>query len=139
MKGVPELIVEVAAPRRRVVGAVADLTTERGAFRPAPDRWCVQEVVEHLVLAEQAGIHRVWQAGDGLRRGQPVRTDGPVHRGLPIEEIIARTWKAKEQASPNATWIAICCRSKRSRLARPFHGDHLAQGLPSPGSGPERE
>lgn len=140
MKGVPELIAEIAAARRQVVSAVSGLTTEQGAFKPAPDRWSVQEVVEHLVLAEQAGIHRVWQAADGLRRGQPVWTGEPVHRRLSIEEIIARTWKAKEQAPPNATpqaggplayWVAClqACQPMLEALGESLRGLDLSQGI----------
>src|SRR5437773_1571924 len=103
MAGVPELIAEVAASRQRVLAAVSGLTADQETCRPAPGEWSVPQVVEHLVLAEQAGIQRVWQAAEGVRRGQPVWSGEPVHRGLPIEEVIARTWRAKEQAPPNAT------------------------------------
>ena len=100
---VPELIADVAAARGRVLAAVAGLTADQEAFHPAPGEWSVPQVVEHLVLAEQAGIQRVWQAAEGVRRRRPVWSGDPVHRGLPIEEVIARTWREKEQAPPNAT------------------------------------
>ncbi|MFI5341660.1 MAG: DinB family protein [Candidatus Methylomirabilales bacterium] len=103
MRDVAGLITEVAEARHRVVAAVQSLTTEQGAFKCAPDRWSVQEIVEHLVLAEQAGIHRIWLAADGLRRGQPVWQGEAVHRSLPIEEVIVRAWKPKEKAPPNAS------------------------------------
>ncbi len=100
---VPQLIADVAAARRRVLAAVASLTADQEAFHPAPGEWSVPQVVEHLVLAEQAGIQRVWQAAEGIRRGRPVWTGEPVHRGLPIVEVIAHTWRTKEQAPPNAS------------------------------------
>jgi hypothetical protein len=138
MKGTPELIPEVAAARFRVVRAVNSLTVEQGAFKPGPDRWSIQEVVEHLVLAEQAGIQRIWQAAEGVRRGQPVWTGEPVHRGLPIEEIIAKTWEPKETAPPNATpqgsgplacWVACLegCQPVLEALGQTLRGLDLSQ------------
>ena len=103
MKGIPEYIADVAAARQAVLSAATGLSGEQEAFRPGPQEWSVPQVVEHLVLAEQAGIQRVWQAAEGIRRGRPVWTGEAVHRGLPIEEVIARTWRPKEQAPPNAT------------------------------------
>ena len=91
MQQLAGLIAEVAAARQRVVAAVQGFTPEQEAFRPAPGEWSAPQVVEHLVLAEHAGINRIWQAADGVRRGQPPWRGEPVHRGLPIEAVIART------------------------------------------------
>ena len=134
---VPQLIADVAAARGWVLAAVAGLTADQEAFHPAPGEWSVSQVVEHLVLAEQAGIQRVWQAAEGIRRGRPVWTGDPVHRGLPIEEVIARTWRAKEQAPPNATpqtdgplayWAACLetCQPVLERLSAALDGLDLA-------------
>ncbi len=93
---VPGLIAEVAAARRRVVGAVAGITAAQEAFRPGPEEWSIPQVVEHLVLATQAGINLIWQAAEGVRRGRPVWRGDPVHRGAPIEAVIVRTWELTE-------------------------------------------
>jgi hypothetical protein len=53
--------------------------------------------------AEQSGIIRMWQAADGVRQGAPVWQGEAVHRGKPIETIIAGTWREREIAPPNAT------------------------------------
>ncbi len=137
MKGTAEYIADVWAARRVVLAAATGLSGEQEAFRPGPQEWSVPQVVEHLVLAEQAGIQRVWQAAEGIRRGRPVWTGEPVHRGLPIEEVIARTWRPKEQAPPNATpqtdgplaYWATCldtCQPVLERLGAALDGLDLA-------------
>ena len=90
---VPWLIADVAAARRRVIGAAAGITAAQETFRPGPEEWSIPQVVEHLVLAEQGGINRIWQAAEGVRRGRPVWRGDAVRRGAPIEEVIARTWE----------------------------------------------
>ena len=99
---VPWLVADVAAARRRVIGAVAGITAAQEAFRPGPESWSIPQVVEHLVLATQAGINLIWQAAEGVRRGRPVWRGDAVHRGAAIEEVIARTWELTE-AGPR-TW-----------------------------------
>jgi uncharacterized damage-inducible protein DinB len=39
--------------RTRTLDAVADLTQQQSDFRPAPDRWSVGEVLDHLLIAER--------------------------------------------------------------------------------------
>jgi len=138
MKDVVELIAEVAAARLRLVRAVEGLTTKQGAFKPAPERWSVQEVIEHLVLAEQAGINRMWQAADGAWRGKPVWSGDPVNRGLTIEEVVRRTWRPREVAPPWVTphgegplayWVACLkgCQPVLEALGEALRGLDLSQ------------
>src|SRR5215472_5746528 len=98
-----DLTADVTTARQRVIAAVADVSEARAAWQPAPDAWSVAQVMEHLVLAEQSGIIRMWQAADGVRQGAPVWQGEAVHRGKPIETIIAGTWREREIAPPNAT------------------------------------
>jgi hypothetical protein len=81
---------------------VAGLSTAQGGWKPAPADWSVAECVEHLVLAEQAGVSGMWKAVAGLRQGVPVWTGEAVHRGRSIEDIVARTWAAAQEAPPGA-------------------------------------
>lgn len=100
------LIAAVADARQRVVAAVAGVSPAQEAFRPGAEAWSLPQVVEHLVLATQAGINLIWRAADGVRRGEA------VHWGRPIEAVIAgtwaltepgpRTWKTAERAPENA-------------------------------------
>jgi hypothetical protein len=86
-------IARVAEARAALIAAAADLTGDQERYRPGPQEWSVSEVVEHLWLAEQAGVNRIWQAAIDLRRGQPVWSGDRVHRGLSIEEVIEATWR----------------------------------------------
>jgi hypothetical protein len=143
-----ELIADVAASRQRVVATVQWLTPEQEAFRPAPGEWSVPQVVEHLVLAEQAGINRIWQASEGVRWGQPVWRGEPVHRGVPIEAVIARTWPERAEAplwvvptagGPLVYWVArlLACQPVLEALDETLRGLDLAEVIfPHPLSGP---
>jgi hypothetical protein len=96
------LFADVTAGRRRVLADVAGITEEQAVWQPGPGEWSVAQVVEHLVLAEQSGIIRMWQAALGARSGRPFWQGEPVHRGKPIETIIAETWREREDVPPNA-------------------------------------
>lgn len=79
----------------------AILTGDQASWTPSHGVWCAKDILEHLVLAEHAGIRRIWEAAD-----RHSTTDSPVpspNAGLSIEEIIAKTWKPKEIAPPVAT------------------------------------
>jgi hypothetical protein len=97
-----DLTADVAAARQRVIAAVAGISEEQAVWQPAPDAWSVAQVVEHLTLAEHGGIIRMWQAADGVRNGRPIWDGDAVHRGKPIETIIAETWREREDAPGNA-------------------------------------
>ena len=100
---VSELISQVSDARARALDAVRLLSPEQAAVKPSEAEWSVNEVLEHLVLAEQSGVSKIWAATDGVRRGQPVWSGNHTNRGMDIDEIIARTWKEKETAPPIAT------------------------------------
>ncbi len=68
-----------------------------------------------------------------MRRGVPVWQGEAVHRGRTIEEIIARTWREREDAPPNATpqtngplgyWVASlsACQPVLDALVRHLDG-----------------
>ena len=98
-----ELVAHVAEGRARVAAAVAGLTEAHANFRSAPGEWSIVDNVEHLVLAEQSGLMKIWQSVDAVRAGTPVFTGEHTNIGLPIEEVIRRTWKDREVAPPIAT------------------------------------
>jgi hypothetical protein len=98
MVDIAMLIDEAAQARGRLLDRVRALSSAQGAFKPDPTEWSIAETVEHLVLAEQGSVNRVWAAADGLRRGRPAWTGEPIHRGKPIEQIVAETWAPRQQA-----------------------------------------
>ncbi len=148
MKKLDQLIDEVAQARARFLDAVDGVSPEQAVFKPEPGRWSILEITEHIARAEEAGVFGMWRALDGYRRGEPIWSGDPVHRGLPIEEVVARTWQPKEQvpaiAAPRwggafAYWIARL-RSEQvvlEELAQALSGVVLEEVIyPHPLSGP---
>jgi hypothetical protein len=152
------LITQVKVARSRLLATVTGLGVQQEQFKPGASDWSIANVVEHLVLAEQAGLHRIWQAADDLRRGKPVWSDTALHKGLSIEEIVERTWRVTgigpisirtaEPAPPVATprtdgplayWAACleACQPVLERLGGVLSGLELAQVIaPHVVSGP---
>ena len=129
MRTVRSLVAEVEVARQRTLAAVAGLSTEQGAFKPAPSEWSIGECLEHLFLAEHGGVSGLWKAIEGVRAQRPVWSGEPVHHGLSIEEIVRRTWGPNQQAPDNAAprtggpvvYWATCLESCRPVLARLAH------------------
>ena len=122
MENISQLIAAASAARSRLLDRVRGLSTAQGAFKGDAAEWSIAENVEHLVLAEQGSINRVWAAAEGLRHSQPVWSGESVHRGKAIEQIVAETWAPRQQApdiaaprrrGPLAYWIvAIECNQR---------------------------
>ncbi len=91
------LIDDATRARGRLLDRVRGLSSAQGAFNPDPAEWSIAETVEHLVLAEQGSLNRVWAAADGLRRGRPASTGEPIHRGKSVEQVVAETWAPRQQ------------------------------------------
>lgn len=98
MSKIEELIGEVAAARERFIACVAGFTGEQASFKPSPEVWSATENAEHLVHAEDGGLGGMWQALEELRDHRNSFLAPHANAGLSIEEVVARTWKDKEQA-----------------------------------------
>jgi hypothetical protein len=134
--------------RDQFLASVANLTFAQATFQPAPDAWSILAITEHIVRAEQSGVMGMWKALDGMRSGAPVWSGEPVHRGLSIEEVVARTWQTKEKVPEIAApiwggslsyWIAMlkAQRVLLQELATALDGYELETILfPHPISGP---
>jgi hypothetical protein len=82
MVDIPQMIAEATQARARLLDRIRVLSSATGAFKPDPAEWSIAENVEHLVLAEQGAVNRVWAAAGGLRRGQQAPdTATPRRRG----------------------------------------------------------
>jgi hypothetical protein len=97
-----EVIATVERARAALLDAVCELSDAQAAFKPAPDVWSVVENVEHLYLAEMSGTSKIWAAIEQTRR-TGAWTDAVPHRGKPVDQIIAETWKPRETAPAIAT------------------------------------
>lgn len=117
------LVDSIEEARTALLDAVAGLGSVQAAFKPAAGAWSIEEILEHLYLAELGGITKIWAALQDARSGRGWAGALP-NQGKPIEEVIALTWKAKETAPPVATphfggplvaWVAAL-RSLRAPL-----------------------
>lgn len=117
-----QLAAEVNEARRRFIETVSGLSKEQLAFMPAEDAWCINQVAEHMVWAEYSGINGMYRAIEGIKNGTPVFTGKAIFEGMPIEEVISKTWKPKEQVPPIAKphwggpvdfWIAALISNER--------------------------
>ncbi|MGA0557641.1 DinB family protein [Larkinella sp. VNQ87] len=98
-----QLLDSVATARSRYIGDVQQLTEAQARWKPDPDAWSAVDITEHLYWAEHGGIWGMWRILQDKRDGKPpVWTGELIHRGLPIEEIVARTWQVKEKVPPIA-------------------------------------
>jgi hypothetical protein len=96
MKTLTNLLQEVSNSRNQFVKAASGLTSAQASFKPEPNAWCITENVEHMFWAEHGGICGMWKTFEAFKNGKPLYTGELIHHGLPVEEIVARTWKEKE-------------------------------------------
>ena len=89
---------EIKLSRSRILKEINNISTVDGSKKNDVASWNIQEVIEHLVLAERGGFDLIYTAAEKFRIGEPVWEGKSEHDGLSIEEIIKRTWKPKEKA-----------------------------------------
>ena len=148
MKDLEALIKEVEQSRKDFIAALEGLTSSQADFKPDPKAWSIQEITEHMVWAERAGVFGMWKAFEGKRNGNPIWEGENQNRGLSIEEVIARTWKEKEEVptvakprwgGPINYWIAALesCSITLLRLSEMLGNVELESIIyPHPISGP---
>lgn len=138
MDTVYRLVGRIEEAREQVLAAAQGLSSEQGAFKPAPEEWSVAEVLEHLVLAERAMLMGMWKAAEAAREGRPGWQGESIHEGKTIEEVVAQTWGPHQQApersrpawgGPLAYWsISLeCCRPLLEAFAATLHTVSLAE------------
>jgi hypothetical protein len=97
MNKVQQLIQDVSTARTLFLGALTDVEDTKARWKPDPEIWNVIEITEHLFWAEQGGIFGMWKTIQAIREGAIERNYESIHRNLPIQEIIDRTWQPKEK------------------------------------------
>lgn len=109
------LLYSVAQARQQFIQAASGLSNGQAQFKPSEAEWSVVDNVEHMVWAEMGGINGIWKTLEGIRSKKPIWQGEAIHHGLPIEAIIEKTWKEKEQVpeiakprwgGPVEYWIA---------------------------------
>ncbi len=82
------LLNEIKVSRERIINLVVNINANDGANRLAKDQWSIQEIIEHLVLAERGGFDLIYTASENFRLGKPVWSGNSENSGLSIEEIL---------------------------------------------------
>jgi len=98
-----EIYDEIDRTRARLFQTVEGLTAEQQGFRPAPDRWSVAQLCDHLSIVE-AGVLKV--LGKVLAKAEesgapPPPSDAPF-APVSIEEFVERTRGVKIDAPESA-------------------------------------
>jgi hypothetical protein len=96
------LVAATEHARSRVLAFVAGLSEAQAAFKPADGGWSINEVLEHLYLAEMSGVSKICSAVESVRAGGTWTQPLP-NAGKHIEQIVSETWKTQEAAPPIAT------------------------------------
>ena len=118
-------ITQLHASRKMFIEALAPVSTAQWNFKPAPDRWSVGEIAEHIALSEDMIYSLITEeivkspADPGKKAAPPV-TDAYVH-----ERDLDRSHKAKapEYLIPTHRWkdkeelLAIFLKSRGRSIA----------------------
>ena len=64
---VKPLLEAIKSSRARVLDDVSVLTQTKGSAKPDPSTWSIQEILEHLVLAERGGFDLICMAAEAYR------------------------------------------------------------------------
>jgi hypothetical protein len=102
MNKTDKLVLQVKEARDSYCKRISSISEAQAQWKPSPDVWNVIEITEHLYWAEQGGIMGMWKTLYAIRSGQMEKRYDSIHQNLSLEEIIALTWKEKEQVPPVA-------------------------------------
>ncbi|HYI76370.1 MAG TPA: DinB family protein [Chryseolinea sp.] len=97
MSKVSVLVTQVDRVRNSYAALLANVDENEGNYKPTSDAWGMVEITEHLFWAEHGGVLGMWKTLHAIREGKMEGTFESIHKDLSIDEIIARTWKPKEQ------------------------------------------
>jgi hypothetical protein len=111
---IASLVAQIAQARRKVAAAVAGLGGDQDAFIPGTGEWSLPEILEHLFLAEQAGVNRIWQAAQAARQGGSAWSGDFRHGGHGIDEVIHETWAISSRGP-----VSVCTTEGAAAAAVP--------------------
>jgi hypothetical protein len=97
----------LASTRDNVIHAVTGLSDSQWDFKPAPDRWSVAEIVEHIALVENR-VHAIIDAMPSAPAAERDRIDSQVDE-LILTQVPQRLTKvpAGPQVSPSRQWSPL--------------------------------
>ncbi len=100
-----ELLRQLEASRKLLVDATAGLSAEQWKFKPATDKWCPMDVVEHLALTEDY----FYQWADKLMKAPAAPNDAEKARAADVQlteryRDRSKPAKAPDMLVPVGTW-----------------------------------
>jgi hypothetical protein len=95
-----QLIQHLKKSEKMLKEATKGLSAEQWKFKPAPDKWSVQDCVEHLTLAEEFGL----QFMEDILKSPPgkVSSADPAFYQANVDR--SRKMQAPEQIRPTGQW-----------------------------------
>jgi uncharacterized damage-inducible protein DinB len=99
-----ELIKELQQSRDTFIAGVTGITDAQSKFKPAPDRWSIEEIAEHLALVEVGLMARITQESTPSEHVE--RPDRQAElRKMGLERISRR--QAPERARPTGRFGSL--------------------------------
>lgn len=83
---VAEIVSRLAATYADFETLLEPIPATTARTRPSPSSWCVQEIVDHLVVSDQAALDQLGQLLAGESPGEPIPA------GLQSPQPLAREW-----------------------------------------------
>ncbi|RMF88794.1 MAG: DinB family protein [Nitrospinota bacterium] len=105
MSDLGALLTEIQEARSRILQAVEGVSEEQARYKRSPEEWSIQEVLEHLTLAEESILKLVSGTINRLKAGKSLYSGEHTNKGLTIKEIVAKgpaKAKAPEPVQPTA-------------------------------------
>jgi hypothetical protein len=146
-KSIPEIYEHIDRTRARLLSAVEGLSDEQQAFSPAPDRWSVSQLCEHLSIVEGNVVRLLGKLLDKAEESGAASVTPDSFDPVSIEEYVERArvvkYEAPERIRPTGLALAdSLSRLKDSRAAlqalrpRVDRADGRALRFPHPAWGP---
>src|SRR6266478_5229132 len=84
--------------RSYVVGATVGLSEAQWKFKPAPDRWSIAEIVEHIVLVQELELGPIREQ---LAKAPAASADRDYKK---VDAIVVNKFQAPEAFQPAGRW-----------------------------------
>jgi hypothetical protein len=118
---VAEIFDDIDGTRGRLLQSVEGLSAAQQSFRPAPEKWSVAEVVEHLSIVERRVAHLLGSLVEKAEAAGQTRDASapfaPVSVAGFVETTRARKLNAPENISPTGAALADSLTSLRDSRA----------------------
>jgi len=90
--------------QQTVSDAIAGVTEEKAAIKPAPERWSVLECMEHVALVEHLLFQRLVQGGKAAASMQDTEREEAIRKRLPDRSFKG---EAPEHARPAGRYASL--------------------------------